>query len=1731
MKTKSLLLIVFTLFLARGIYAQDFLKYLPKNKKSDTYTLYDYQDAFNTYWAPYHVKNGYYFDKNGHKQKAPYWKVFNRWFYYMEKRVNPTTGAFPTTSAQEQYDIWKRNNSHSSNKGIKAGPLTSSSWTSLGPNSSSGGYFGTGRLNCVAFHPSDNNTFWAGSPSGGLWKTTNGGTNWTVLTDNNAVLGVSDIGIPSDYGTSSTIYIATGDRDGGSMWSLGGGQVHDNNSIGVLKSTDGGSSWAATGLTYTISQGKMLSRILIDPNNLSTIYVAGSDGILKSTDGGSSWTNIYNSYTVVDMEFKPGDPTVIYASTKDYWNNVYALVSTNSGASWTTAATFATDDYRCNLAVSAANSSYVYAVVVTRSGGLKGIYKSTDSGASYSLVYDGTATNHNLMGYYTDGSGGTSGQGGYDLAIAVSPNDINEVYVAGVNTHKSTDGGLSWNAVNCWTSSTTYNKNSAPVAHSDHHMLNFRASDAALFEVNDGGIYNTTDGGSNWTMITGDMVISQMYRISVAQTVAGDLLAGLQDNGTKAKISGTWYTVQGGDGLDCHIDKNDVNNQYGSYSYGHLNRTTAQWSGSETDISPSGKSGTGAWLTPFVIDPNNSNTLYAAYNNVYKSTDQGTNWSVISSMNTTDSRGNGNLRTLAVAPSNSSVIYTADPNTLWKTTDGGSNWSDITGSLPVSTNAITYISVKDDDANTLWVTFGGYDGDRIYQSTDGGSNWSNISSGLPNIPIMCVIQNKLNTGNVELYVGTDVGIYLKDGTNNWTSYMVGLPNVVINDLAIYYDNSTPANSLLYAGSSGRGIWSSPLNSTSCTAPATQASNFATSNLDVNSMTVSWTRGNGDRVIVLAHKDAAVDANPSSGTAYSANMAFGSGDEIGTGNYVVYNGTATSANVNNLNGGTTYYYAVYEYDTTDNCYLMPALVGSATTLGTPSVTTAAVSSITASSATSGGDVTSTNGASLTHKGVCWSTSTSPTIADSYTDDIASGSGTGTYSSSLTSLSNSTTYYVRAYATNANGTAYGNELNFTTSCGGTISVFPYNESFEGTNCWLQGDVTGTSGQWNINTGMLHPSGSAEDGNKVLSFNSYTADEGDQTLIYSPDLDLSSLSKPMFSFWMYHDDGYSSDTDKVQVAYKIGGSWYLSNAIYRYSTTVGWLRYYVDLSSLSGLTNIGFLGTSAFGNDCNIDNVMLFDGATKTNGKLSKCSPYYIRDGGNGSLYFYDEYTFRVADGGNYDIIGDWQVSSSFDGYLYLYSPSFDPANPSTNLIASNDDYNSTDSSKIASQALSAATDYVVVATTFSANNVGSNFVVTVEGNSEMSAPAETDYHGIPGGAYHTVASTDGTSRVSDYECDDSNNWTHYYDDNGTAADYSDDNILLSVKKNSNELGATTVTVAGASGASEISPSVAPYTSSFNGWYVFNRYWKLTPATQPGSDVKVRFYYTSTDFNDLNTALSNAGRSTVASLTDLSFLKINDLNSAGYNPNPADGQVDVPKATAYDADGAWIYSHAASASTDRWASGTLGSANYSEFIVRHFSGGGGGAAGNTYDGSLPIELLKFKAFARTDFNAIEWQTASESNVDYFEVQRLNPDTKEISSVGHIQSKGNSNTLQKYEMLDKKPLEAAYYRLRNVDLDGIDRVYDWVYVQRTAKKLEIVNIYPNPSLTSAYIDILSPKANLALLEIRNSLGQIIYSNSLGLVKGSQTIQVDVSAFEAGVYYLSLSGGGERITTVLLKK
>jgi photosystem II stability/assembly factor-like uncharacterized protein len=764
------------LFISVAAFSQPWTTKLPQ-KKAEDYSFFDYQKAFYDYWEPFNLERGRYIDENGQSRKASGWKQFKRWEWDMETQVNSKTGKFPEHSAYEVYKAWLKNNSNTKNQ--------TANWQSLGPNSSGGGYAGVGRINAVSFHPEDVNTYWIGAPAGGLWYTGDNGNSWECLTDGNAVLGVSDIVIPSDYVVTNTIYIATGDRN---AW--------DNRSVGVLKSTDSGSTWQTTDLSFSLADNRMVTRLLLNPDDDQSIIAATSAGVFVTENGGSVWTNQLSDISFIDMEYKPGDFHTLYGSTKD--GEIYQ--SSDAGATWNEVLSL--NAGRTELAVSPNDSSVVYALVGANNNGLYGVYKSIDSGETFEQVFDGNTKN--LLGWSSVGDD-SGGQAWYDLSIAASPVNADILLVGGVNTWSSLNGGKSWSLVNHW-----WGDNAQDV-HADKHMLKFRAN-GDLFECNDGGIYLSENLGNSgsWTDKTNGMTISQMYRLGVSQTLPSEVITGLQDNGSKVLYESKWYDVKGGDGMECIIDYTDNTIQYATVYYGQISRTLNHWTSSK-NIQPE-DAGDGAWVTPYIMHPNNSDTLYAGYADIWRTTDQGDSWLKLSNINS-----NQKFRSLAIAPSNPVVIYAAEPPKIWKTENGGGSWINISSGLP--SENITYIAVKERDPQTVWLTLGGYNADAVYESSDGGATWTNISDGLPEIPANSIVYNRQEYKTDHLYLGTELGVYFKQDDEPWTLYNDGLPNVKIAELEIYYDDAAPENSKLRAATYGRGLWETELVPLTSDAPS------------------------------------------------------------------------------------------------------------------------------------------------------------------------------------------------------------------------------------------------------------------------------------------------------------------------------------------------------------------------------------------------------------------------------------------------------------------------------------------------------------------------------------------------------------------------------------------------------------------------------------------------------------------------------------------------------------------------------------------------------------------------------------------------------------------------------------------------------------------------------------------------------------------------------------------------
>jgi hypothetical protein len=721
-----------------------------------TSNFYDIQNEFNTYWSTH-----------DYTEKGKGWKQFKRWENYMEPRVYPSGNITLPSQNMQNFESFLLANS--AQKTTNPNMTASTTWTAVGPmgpltGSAGGQLLKSGRINFITIHPAGSNTLFIGAPAGGLWKSTNGGTSWTTNTDLLQVIGCSDLVI--DPSNPNIMYLATGDGDAG-----------DTYSIGVLKSTDGGLTWVATGMVWTVNQGRLIRKLIINPSNPQIVMAATNIGIWRTTNGGTSWSQVYTASTH-DLEFKPGDPNTVYAGGTSF------RISTNGGVNWSVVSSGipTTGVSRMAIAVTPANPNYVYVLAGKSSDqGFLGFYRSTNSATGFSTM----ATSPNLLGWSSTGSD-TGGQAWYDLCCAASPLNQDEVVVGGVNVWRTTNGGSAWSLYGHWTGS------GAPFTHADQHDLEYDAA-GTLFNTNDGTVYRRN--GATWTEISGTMNISQIYKIGTSGLTANFWLTGHQDNGTSWWNGTTYQARMGGDGMDCWIDRTNNSIMFASYYSGQFQRSTnggASWS------TPGGFSGTGNWVSPWKQDPATATVAWAARSQMFRSTNSGANFTATTGSMT----GTSTIIEFAVAPSNNQIVYVIKGAAVWKTTNTGASWTNITGTLPTGSAIPTFITVSPTDANKLWITFSGYSaGNKVFMSTNGGSTWTNYTSNLPNLPANCSVYQAGT--NDQIYVGMDVGVYYRDNTmSTWTLYNNGLPNMPIFDMEI-----SPADpTKLVAASFGRGVW-------------------------------------------------------------------------------------------------------------------------------------------------------------------------------------------------------------------------------------------------------------------------------------------------------------------------------------------------------------------------------------------------------------------------------------------------------------------------------------------------------------------------------------------------------------------------------------------------------------------------------------------------------------------------------------------------------------------------------------------------------------------------------------------------------------------------------------------------------------------------------------------------------------------------------------------------------------
>jgi photosystem II stability/assembly factor-like uncharacterized protein len=682
-----------------------------------------------------------------------------------------------------------------------------------------------GRVDDFAVVESDPNVVYAGFASGGIWKTTNAGTTWEPVFDNEAVSTIGALALaPSD---PSIVWAGTGEVNNRQSSSWGNG---------IYKSLDAGRTWKHMGLAET----HYIGGIAVHPVNPDVVYAAAPGrlwgpnkerGVYKTTDGGKTWKLVLfvNEDTgVVDLAMDPQSPDTLYAAAYQRRRSVFgfngsgpgsAIYKTiDGGATWTKLAKglpyeneAAGETGRIGLAVYRRNTNIIYACVEHAKGG---IFRSEDKGETWTKM---SPTQHRPM-YYS--------------RLFIDPNNDLRIWLLGAPMLYSEDGGK------------TFQTDRVRRIHGDYHAMWINPKDSRhMITGSDGGVYWSYDAGKTWDYID-TMAVGQFYEVGFDMRKPYWIYGGLQDNSNWGGPSRTfdtlgittedWTSVGGADGFYVQVDPNDPNTVYGEAQDGELYRRDMR-TGESRSIKPPEAEGEHLrfqWNSPVVISSHDSKRIYYGGQFLFRSDDRGGAWTKISPDLTagqdrnkiaimgkvtdakTLSRHDGVqdwpcITTISESPVNADVLWVGtDDGCLQTTRDGGKTWRNVADrapGLPKGTYVTRVVASKHAEG-TAYATFDGHRmndfGIYVFTTSDFGQTWKDISNGIPrNNGVVNVIREHFRNPNL-LFAGTEYGAYVSfDKGAQWMPLKLNVPTVPVDDIAIH-----PRENDLIFGTHGRSIW-------------------------------------------------------------------------------------------------------------------------------------------------------------------------------------------------------------------------------------------------------------------------------------------------------------------------------------------------------------------------------------------------------------------------------------------------------------------------------------------------------------------------------------------------------------------------------------------------------------------------------------------------------------------------------------------------------------------------------------------------------------------------------------------------------------------------------------------------------------------------------------------------------------------------------------------------------------
>lgn len=660
--------------------------------------------------------------KNKNKGKGSGYKQYKRWEYFAIKDADQNNSLNWKNQADIEVHKFKKK---SKLKGHKFTTKEKALWTELGPsvrNPTSSWNPGLGRVECISIDPSNSQHILAGSPTGGVWSTLDGGSSWTPLTDH---LSTLDILATSISPHNNQIYF-----------------IGTNN--GIYKSIDGGLNWDKKTSSRTV-------RVKPDPNNQNIVMACGNAGIFRSTNGGNSFSSVSNQNSL-DLEYHSTNSNIVYVSGSTF------LKSVDNGLSFEEIA--GPSGTYSRLAVSEAEPNSVW-ITTTSGNEFSSLYKSTNSGSSFTNIHTSETDYFEKYGWY-----------GIDLAV--SNENANLIYTGGMELYRSTDGGNSFSLYVPW----TYYDAGAKYIHADIHALEW--ADSTLYTGTDGGISKGQNSENSFTDLSNGLNTRQFYLIDISETDPTKILGGAQDNGTVSTY-GTNYSWQewlGADGMDGFVSRFNSNNQVGTSQNGSLYKTT---NGGLSRFGIDDEEGN--WVTPVCEDPRDQDVFYVGYtavkkysftsgtgtdlgtpngsgkcnalkisesnnqimfaakgSNLSKSIDGGYSWTSLTS-------SLGSINDIDIHPSNSEIVVIASngSNKVYYSSNGGTSWTGMKYNLPnISANCV---AISDGSSDAIYV--GMYSG--VYYIDNSLTEWTDFQDNLPNVRINELIISSVNN---RIYAGT-----------------------------------------------------------------------------------------------------------------------------------------------------------------------------------------------------------------------------------------------------------------------------------------------------------------------------------------------------------------------------------------------------------------------------------------------------------------------------------------------------------------------------------------------------------------------------------------------------------------------------------------------------------------------------------------------------------------------------------------------------------------------------------------------------------------------------------------------------------------------------------------------------------------------------------------------------------------------------------------------------------------